>query len=96
MSLRPAGSSLDATVRPTLLWFRQPGHYAHEVTRASHAVPVQWIDGRRAAPSGRLFNVFTIEHIGRTVTGINDCSHRDVVLFCCKYDLCYGCEMLTK
>src|SRR5450755_814233 len=30
------------------LWFAQPGHHSNEVRRASHEVPVQWIDGSRA------------------------------------------------
>src|SRR5436189_5797649 len=30
-----------------LLWFAQPRLHAQEVWRASHEVPVKWIDGRR-------------------------------------------------
>src|SRR6266852_7954283 len=30
------------------LWFAQAGHYASDVRRASHEVPVKWIDGSRA------------------------------------------------
>ena len=53
------------------LGFAQPGLYANDVRRASHEVPVQWIDGSCAnfyqnfvVPSGWLFNLFTFENIG--------------------------------
>ena len=47
------------------------GLHANDVRCASHVVPVKWIHGSRAdfyqdfiVPSGRLFNLFTLENIG--------------------------------
>src|SRR5207245_6833245 len=64
-----------------LLWFAQAGHYADHVRRASEE-QVKWIDGSRPdfyqdfiVPSGRLFNLFTLEDIGWTVAVVDDCFH---------------------
>ena|SRR5438552_2195312 len=62
-------------------WFAQPSQYANDVRRASEET-VNWIDGSRAdfdqhfiVPSGRLFNLFTLENIGRTVVTANNSLH---------------------
>src|SRR5438309_3340239 len=64
-----------------LLWFAQASHYANHVRRASEE-QVSWIEGSRPdfyqdfiVPSGRLFNLFTLEDIGWTVAVVDDCFH---------------------
>ena len=64
------------------LWFTQPGPQAHEVRRASHVMPVEWIDGSRANPDqnlvvswSRLFDVLDLENVRRTIVAIDDRFH---------------------
>ena len=56
VTLLPTASTWPATSTPSRVTFGfvKPGHYAKEVRRASHVVPVQWIDGSCATLSSHI------------------------------------------
>src|SRR3954469_2680823 len=63
------------------LWFSEPGHWAHDED-ATHEVTVNWIGSSGANPyqdfvvaGRRLFNVFTLQDVGRAVAAIDDGFH---------------------
>jgi hypothetical protein len=65
------------------LWFAQPGHSANDIRLASHEVPIQWINGRRANSyqdfvvlGNRLFDVSDLDNIRWSVFGIDGGFHR--------------------
>jgi hypothetical protein len=69
-------------VRSCVFWFAQPGHYANEVRRASHEVPVKWIDGSRAnfqqdfvVHGNGLLDVLDLDNVRRSVSSVDRGPH---------------------